>query len=112
MDPYYTFHMYERNYITHEPMKTHSKFVSEIVRADSLINAKDKEVKQIQGYLLRFSPMLTQKSVDGTKEFVMIKKENLIPLTTFFLICWVAFELISRPDSFSGLYPKKFLTCM
>lgn len=85
MDPYYTFHMYERNYITHEPMKTHSKFVSEIVRADSLINAKDKEVKQIQGYLLRFSPMLTQKSVDGTKEFIMIKKENLIPLTTFFL---------------------------
>ncbi len=85
MDPYYTFHMYERNYIIHEPIKTNSKFVSEIVNVDSLINAKDNEVKEIPGYFLRFSPMLTQKSVDGTKEFVMVKKENLTPLTTFFL---------------------------
>ena len=85
MNPDYTFHMYENDSIFRDSIGIKSKYVSEIINVNLLKKSKDKDVKNIKDYLLRFSPILSKKSIDDTVDFVIIKKENLIPLTTFFL---------------------------
>jgi hypothetical protein len=67
----------------HQPNEKYS-VEHEIRRKDFLLKSSDEKVKTIPDYYLRFSPILKTEVVTGTDEFLLITKEVLTPLTTFF----------------------------
>ena len=83
MDPQYTHDMYEGQSCFRE-MRPQNKHVSEIVTLSSIQKSTDIQVKNIPNYQLRFSPIQSQTLIDDSNDFIMIKRENLTPLATFF----------------------------
>ena len=94
MNPDYTFHMYENDSIFRDSIGIKSKYVSEIINVNLLKKSKDKDVKNIKDYLLRFSPILSKKSIDDTVDFVIINvnytsiayRENSTPVLFDFVV--------------------------
>tara|TARA_Y100000816_G_scaffold284576_1_gene262974 strand:- start:13289 stop:14110 length:822 start_codon:yes stop_codon:yes gene_type:complete len=84
MDPKYTYNMYEAQPLFRNVFPK-NKHVSEIVNLSSIQKSKDEQIKKIPDYILRFSPIKSKSLIDDSKDFVMITKENLTPLATFFL---------------------------
>lgn len=84
MDPQYIYNMYEAQSLFRDVLSK-IKQVSEIVGLSSIQKSRDEQVKKIPDYILRFSPIMSKSIIDDSKDFVMITKENLTPIATFFL---------------------------
>ena len=84
MDPQFTFNIYENNSIFRDVLPR-NKDVSEIVALSSIQKSKDDQIVKIPDYILRFSPIKSMSLINDSNDFVMITKENLTPLATFFL---------------------------
>lgn len=59
-------------------------FIHEIKTKDSMLKSQDEKVKNIPDYKLRFSPILKTEEITETEEILLVTKEALTPLSTFF----------------------------
>lgn len=93
MDPDYISEVYEfeiepevyRNKSTLKiKSNTHSTHTREIVPFSRIANNYDKKILNIPNYKLRYSPIHKIDRVNGASDFIILMKEELVPLIDFF----------------------------